>query len=175
MSDLQQVDPADPGPHLLLSGKPGVAGEQDLKVAVLDQEYQRVLVQVLTPPLPGAIGVQDSEVQTVQLKVLSASPNMPGDGVGRELLQEPVVQRVRNQLARLDHEPGMKSLEHGGNTAEVVSVCVRHEGEGQVSRPMTHQKGYHHAPPRIVPVSDGPGVDQNPPARRRLQDGTVSL
>src|SRR4051812_34174175 len=119
--------------------------------------------------------VQDGEVQTVQPKVLSAAPNMPGDGVGRELLQKPVVQRVRNQLARLDHEAGMESLEHGGNTAEVVSMRVRYKGEGQVSRPMTQQKGNHHAPPRIVSVVHGPGIDQNPPAGRGLQDGTVSL
>src|SRR3954466_3234818 len=120
MSDLQQVDPTDPGPHLLLSGKSGVAGEEDLKVPVLDQEYQRVLVQVLTPPLPHPIRVQNGEVQAVEPKVLSAASNMPRNGVGRELLQKSIVQRVRNLLARLDHQARRKPLKDAGNTAEVV-------------------------------------------------------
>jgi hypothetical protein len=110
MTHLQEVDLTGQTSHRLFRGKPGIARKQYLEVTVLDEEHQRVLIQVFTPACPIPIGMKDAEVHTIQDKVLSPMSRVPGNVFGGEILEKAVIERIRHLLSRLDDQPGRQLL-----------------------------------------------------------------
>jgi hypothetical protein len=100
---------------------------------------------------------------------------VPGDRFSGQLIEEFIVQRVGNLIAGLDNQPGMKPVEHAGNAAKMVGMCVGDDGHRKLPCAMTYQERDHDAASGIAPIVPGARIDQNPSASRRPQQGPVAL
>jgi hypothetical protein len=162
MAHLQEVYPAGPSTHFGFGGKACIAREQRLKVAVLYQQHQRVLVQVFAPSCPMGVRMKESETDAVENEVLPLVALVPGDPLGGELVEKLIVEWVSHRFARLDHQSGPEAVEDGGNPTQMVRMRVGDECYREIVGPLPDEEGNHHSPSRIVMLSPRTGVDQDP-------------
>src|SRR6185295_17909681 len=162
-------------PHLALSGKPGVSGEDSLEVAVLYQQHQRIFIQIFTPVAPVTIGMENTEAHAVEREMLSAGADMPGNCLTRELVEEGVIQRVCYRFARLDHNPGAVPFQDADNASQMVGMGVGNERQGKVTDAMAGKERYHHAAASIALVRLWSAVNQDPVTGRGSEQRTIAL
>ena len=162
-------------------GKARVAGEERLEVAVLHQEHERVLVDVLAP-LRASPASGWSTVNRTPSRV-NCSPvraGMPRDAVGRAgRSRNPVYRGSATSAPGSTTSPVRTRAITDGSAAEVVGVGVGDDGERERPGAVPLQERRDHPSPGIAPlrprarhppapnVQRGSGAPRHRPARRR--------
>src|SRR5688572_21023218 len=67
VTDLEDVDRADPSRQPLLRAEAGVSGKEPGEVPIRDPEDRRALVDVEPPPAPRRVRMQNLETDAVEL------------------------------------------------------------------------------------------------------------
>ena len=102
-------------------------------------------------------------------------PAVPGEGLGGQLVEEPIVQRVGHLLAGLEDQAWVKPVQHAGNPAEVVRVRMGDDCEGQLPRAVARQERHDHPAAGVAAIVPGSGVDHHPASCRGAKDRAISL
>ena len=156
-------------------GKSGVAGEEGLKRAVLDQENQRVLVDVLPPARPPGHGcrtvkVTPSRVNRSPARAGCQGIRFPAAPRGRQCTADP-----RTIVAGLEHEACAKPCQNRRHATEMVGVCVRDHDQRQAPGAVPRKERRHHSAAGIAALAGRPGIDHDPVPRRRPEDRRIAL
>ena len=122
VAHLEQVHRPEPAEHHRFSGKAGVAGEECLEVAILEQQHERVLVDVLAPFCPSRPRMQDRDANAVELEMLTGLRRVPGNSVGDEPVQKAGVSRVGYVGTGLDDQARREARHYGRQAAEMIGV-----------------------------------------------------
>ena len=119
--------------------------------------------------------MQNRERNAVQNEALIPAGDVPPDGIGSELIEKGIVERIGHPLARLEHQLGVEPIQHAGNAAEMVGMCVGNDDDRQLPGSLTGQKWSHHPAAGIALAAPRARVDQDPTPTRRPQHRTISL
>lgn len=175
MPHFEHRDRPDPPGEPLLDRQPGIADEERPERAVLDQQDDGVLVQVLGGVRPARVGMQDAEAHPVELEGLPVARRRPGDPPGVQQVEQPGVERVGDQRPRLEHLPHRRPVEHRGEPAQVIEMRVGDHRQGEPTGPLPRKKRQHHPPSGIEPLSRRAGINQDPASPRRPEECGVPL
>ena len=175
VAHLQHIDRAYPPLQQCLDRQARIAGKERLEVSILDQEHDRVLIEICTPSLPRAVGMDDRELYPIDVHPLARPRRLPENLVSFQGSQEFPIHRVGNGEARLDRHTHGKLLEHSSNSAKMVGMRMRHQHHVERLGSMSSQEWDDAATAGVESIVPRARIHDDPPSPGRANGSAVTL